>query len=120
MAESIEQPAPVGKHDPLPLTWEGLFTLGPIIIIAVLGGVVNFMRKVREGETRPLNIVELIGELFTSGFAGVIAYWLVHTWIGNPFVEAATVGMAGHAGSRALFLLEKWVERRAETFNPLK
>lgn len=119
MDARIEQPAPTFR-EPSPLTWDGLLTLGPIIVIAVLGGIANFSRKVKSGEARPFNVAELIGELFTSGFAGVITYYLAHAWIGNALVEAATVGIAGHAGSRALFLWEKWAEKRLDNFNPLK
>lgn len=101
------------KAEPVPLSWDGLLTLGPIIIVAVLGGIANFWRKANRGDVRPTNIAELVGECFISGFAGVLTYWAIHSWIGSPFIEAATVGIAGHAGSRAIFLIENWLAERA-------
>ena len=103
---------------PSPISWEGLKALGPVIAIAVLGGVVAFIRKVRAGQVRPFNVTELIGELVTSGFAGVLAYWLCHSWIGNAYLEAAIIGMAGHMGSRAIFVMETWLEKRLDGVNP--
>lgn len=99
--------------EPPPLSWDGLLSLGPILVVAVLGGIANFMRKMSQGNTRPYNIMELVGECVVSGFAGVLAYWCVHSWIGSPFLEAATVGICGHAGSRAIFLIENTLAKKA-------
>lgn len=101
------------KAEPVPLSWEGLLTLGPVILVAVLGGIANFFRKVSKGHIRPYNIPELIGECFIAGFAGMCAFWVVHSWMGNAYMEAATVGICGHAGSRAIFWLENFLTEKA-------
>ena len=72
----------------------------------------NFSRKLRDGNTRIFNVVEFIGEIFTSAFAGVITFWLCEAAEINPLISAALVGISGHAGSRAIFMLEKWLEHR--------
>lgn len=74
--------------------------------LSALGGFVSFMRKLKQGHARAWNFVELVGELTTSAFAGVITFWLCE-WAGfAPLATAAFVGIAGHMGSRAIFQLE--------------
>ena len=47
----------------------GLITYLWVTGLAAWGGLVNFYRKVKSGETRAFNVVELIGEIATSAFA---------------------------------------------------
>lgn len=79
-----------------------------VIALAAWGGAVSFIRKVRMGETRAFNVVEFIGEIVTSGFVGVLTFWLCEAANLNPLITAALVGISGHMGSRALFQMEKW------------
>lgn len=90
----------------------GLLTYAWVMGLAAWGGAVSFLRKRRSGVARPFNFAELIGEIMTSAFAGVVTFWLCE-WSGiNPLLTAAMVGVAGHMGGRAIFLIEKWAERR--------
>ena len=101
-----------------PLTWAGLQKLGPIIAVAIIGGLVNFYQKVKSGKSRPFNFVEVIGELVTSALSGVLMFWLCRSWGMGPFLEAAFVAMAGHSGARLLFVLENvmddWLQKRLQ------
>lgn len=90
----------------------GLLTYLWVIGLSVLGGVVNFARKVKQGFARPFNLVELLGEIFTAAFAGVITFYLCEAAELNPLLTAAFVGICGHMGSRALFLFEKMVANK--------
>lgn len=101
-----------------PFSGEGIKALLPFLVVAAMGGFVSFYQKVKAGEARPFNIVELIGELATSGFAGMLAYWLCQYAGINQWLMAAVVGMAGHGGSRALFVMEKWAERKLDAATP--
>ena len=83
-----------------------------IVFLSAWGGAISFLRKRRSGEARPFNLVELVGELMTSGFSGLITFWLCEASAINPLVTAALIGIAGHMGSRGLFALEKWDERK--------
>lgn len=74
------------------------------------GGLVSFYRKLRAGKARPFNVVELVGEITTSAFAGLITFWLCEAAEIQPLVTAALVGVTGHMGSRAIFLIESWAE----------
>lgn len=84
-----------------------------VTALAAWGGAVNWMRKRKSGDTRPFNFMELIGELMTSAFAGVVTFWLCE-WSGiHSLVTAAMVGISGHMGSRTIYLFEKWAEAKS-------
>ena len=83
-----------------------LLTYAWVFLLSILGGVVNFMRKIRAGHSRAFNIVELLGEIATSAFAGVITFWLCENANIAPLITAALVGISGHAGSRAILFFE--------------
>ena len=84
--------------------------------LAALGGFVNFARKVSRGQARAFNFTELIGELVTSGFAGLLTFWLCE-WSGvAPLLSAVLIGISGHMGSRAIFKLEKFAEGKIQEF----
>ncbi len=92
-----------------------LVTYTWVIALAMMGGMANFIRKVKRGEARPFNLVELVGELVISASAGIITYFLCQ-WAGvNEWLTAALVGISGHAGSRFFFMgeraLERWLDR---------
>ncbi|MBK8745677.1 phage holin family protein [Propionivibrio sp.] len=82
-----------------------------IVFLSAWGGAVSFLRKRRSGEARPFNIVELVGELMTSGLSGLITFWLCEASAINPLVTAALIGIAG-PWAAGLFALEKWAERK--------
>lgn len=76
--------------------------------ISCLGGVVAFVRKVKTGHVRAWNFTEFVGELFTSAFAGIITFWLCQASNFGMLQTAGLVGIAGHMGSRAIFMLERY------------
>lgn len=94
-----------------PMTY-GLITYAWVSLLAAWGGAVNFIRNVRSGHARPFNFMELIGELMTSAFAGVITFWLCQAAELNGLITAAMIGISGHMGSRAIFHFEQWAESR--------
>lgn len=89
-----------------------LFTYLWVILISSWGGIVSFYRKTKLGHTRPFNVMELLGEITTSAFVGMLTFWLCEAANINPLITAAFVGITGHMGSRAIWQLEKWAERR--------
>jgi hypothetical protein len=84
-----------------------LLTYGWVLLLSVMGGVVAFLRKLREGHTRVFNLIEFIGELCTSAFTGVVTFYLCEAAQLPPVLTAALMGISGHMGSRGLFLIEK-------------
>jgi uncharacterized membrane protein len=96
-----------------PQNWT-MLTYAMIVFWAIIGGVVSFWAKVRQGVARWLNLHELIGELVTSGFIG-LTVGLALEWAGAPLPLAfAIVGVAGHMGSRGIFYVENLSKAAAE------
>lgn len=89
-----------------------LLTYAWVFLLAMLGGVVNFVRKLQQGHVRVFNFVEFIGEIVTSAFAGVITFWLCENAHMSPLLTAAFVGVSGHMGSRAIFMAENWLKTK--------
>ena len=77
-----------------------------IVGLSTLGGFVSFWQKLKSGHARAWNFTELVGEIATSGLAGLITANLCDS-IGAPAsLKYALVGILAHMGSRALFKLE--------------
>lgn len=83
-----------------------------VFMLAILGGIVNFMRKLQAGHTSVFNFIEFIGEIVTSAFAGVITFWLCENAGFPALMTAAFVGVSGHMGSRAIFMFENWLKAK--------
>jgi hypothetical protein len=94
-----------------PTTW-GMSIWLLAIGMSVAGGLVNWYARVKQGHTRAFNIIELIGEIFTSAFVGLAVFMAAQS-MGEPVgLCAALAGVGGHMATRLLFSIEKWIERR--------
>lgn len=83
-----------------------------VLGVAVFGGLVSFYAKVRAGHVLAFNVMHLIGELATSAFAGLLAFWIAEG-LGTPqLITICLVGVAGHMGARAIGFFEQWAARR--------
>lgn len=83
-----------------------LLTYAWVFGLSAWGGFVSFLRKVKAGHARAWNFIELIGEIATSVFAGIVTFYLCE-WSGfSQIATAAFVAIAGHMGTRAIFQLE--------------
>lgn len=76
--------------------------------LSAWGGVVSFYRKMRDGRARPFNVMELVGEIFTSAFVGVITFLMCEAAGISSILTAAFVGISGHMGSRAIGMFEQY------------
>lgn len=93
-------------------TTYSLITYAWVTVLSMLGGFVSFAAKVRSGRARPFNFIELVGELITSAFAGVITFYLCEAAGIGQIASAPLIGIAGHMGTQAIFLMESWAERK--------
>ena len=100
-----------------PTTWS-LATWTLALGMAIIGGLVNWWTRVKSGSARALNIIELIGEIVTSGFVGLAVFMLLDAMEQPMGVCAAASGIGGHMATRLLFLaernLERWLQRFVE------
>ena len=94
-----------------PATYTALTYLW-VIALAAWGGAVNYIKRVREGSTQRFNFMELVGEIMTAAFAGIITFWLCEASGIEPLVTAALVGVSGHMGSRAIYMIEAWARKK--------
>lgn len=72
----------------------------------------SWYNKRKAGYVRPFNIAELLGELTTSAFAGMLTFWLCESTGISPLMTAAFVGISGHMGSRAVFCFEQYLHKK--------
>lgn len=93
-------------------TTYGMITYLWIFALSCLGGMASFFSKVKSGTARWFNLTELIGELFTSAFAGIITFYICEASGFHGLLTAALVGISGHMGSRAIFVMERFFEKR--------
>lgn len=89
-----------------------LFTYLWVVCLSMWGGVVSFYKRVKTGEVAPHNIMEFVGEIVTSAFAGVVTFYLCEAADITPLLTAVFVAVTGHMGTRAIYLIEKVVEKR--------
>lgn len=87
---------------------------GLVLAVALLGGLVSFYAKVKAGTVRAFSLFQMIGELATSAFAGLLAFWICAAFNIGPFWTATIAGIAGHMGAKAIALAEKWGEAIAQ------
>lgn len=84
-----------------------------VLILAGWGGVVNYIRKIREGEVSRFSLTELVGELVTSGFAGLLTFLMCRAAGLDDLVTGVLVGISGHMGARGIYAIEQYAERIA-------
>lgn len=102
-------PANAADKDPLDYS---LRQYGAVLAVAILGGLVSFYAKVKAGHVSALNLMHLIGELATSAFAGLLAFWFAEAAGLPQLLTICMVGISGHMGARAIALVEEWAQRR--------
>lgn len=102
-----------------PTTWTaGTWALG--FVMAMSGGLVNWYARIKRGHTRAFNVIELVGEIFTSGFVGMGVFMFL-TSIDQPIgLCAAAAGVGGHMATRLLFAVEKFIETRIKDLENTK
>lgn len=89
-----------------------MLTWAVMIAISLLGGAVSFARKMKEGHARAFNFTELIGELATSAFAGIIAFNLCQWREFDIRLTIALVGICSHMGTKAIMKAETYLSLR--------
>lgn len=98
-----------------PTTWAAA-TWILALSMAIGGGLVNWYARVKRGRTRVFNFIELIGEIFTSGFVGLGVFMLFDAWNQPAGLCAAAAGVSGHMATRLLFAVERAIEHQLDSF----
>jgi len=85
-----------------------------VFFISVWGGIINFKNKMKQGILVRFSLAELVGDIATSAFVGIITFYICESANITPVLTAAIVGISGHMGARLLFTLEKIVQKKLE------
>lgn len=80
--------------------------------LAMLGGAASFVRRVRSGQAKYSNLIELIGELVVSAFAGLVTFFLCRSAEFDEMSTAAFIAISGHMGARIIFMFESYLLKR--------
>lgn len=75
-----------------------------VIAISLLGGLVKFLTDLQAGRVKRRILLELVMDLMTSAFVGVLTFWACQAQGVSELWTAVCVGTAGHMGTRALAL----------------
>ena len=95
--------------DPVDYPW---LTYLFVIAFSCWGGIVTLIQRYRLYKERRFSIIEVIGELAISAFAGMLVYYFC-TWLGlEGNLRSGLVGVAGHMGSRVIFMIEQAVKAK--------
>lgn len=87
-----------------------IVTLPYILLLSLLGGLAGFIMRLNEAtERQPLKalFLKLFGELFLSGFAGLVTFLLCREWGLSDNYVAVAVAISGHLGGNAINQLVK-------------
>jgi len=81
------------------------------IMLGIWGGTVNYLGKLKKSGNN-FYTKELIGEVFISGFSGLISAYLCVA-AGFPFAAiCAASGIAGHMGGKTFDLIEAYIKKK--------
>lgn len=91
-----------------------------VIILASLGGLVAFIRRLnQQNKPEKLSIVfiKLFGEILVSAFAGIITFYLCEYFAISQLLTAVFVAVSGHMGGNAIDLITKRIIKYMEKYN---
>lgn len=94
----------------------GWFTFVTIVVLAVWGGLVNYLSRVRNA-AKAFNWGELLLELSISAFAGLMIGLMLFSFNVNLYMCLALAGISGHAGGRTMFYLDKFLVERVKNIS---
>jgi hypothetical protein len=81
------------------------------VVLAIWGGTVNYLSRVRQGKVEAFSVVELFGEWATSGFAGLLTAFICTEMEMSWHMTAFFTGVSGHLGGRAIYMFEQYVKK---------
>lgn len=93
-----------------------LLTAIIMISLALWGGTVNYISRLKRGAVQKFSFLELTAEWVISGFAGFLIWLLCQNFGVAEYMTAALVGIAGHMGGRTVFMLENFLNKKLDSW----
>ena len=91
-----------------------VLTYAWVLALSTWGGLVHYLSKIRAGRIARFNVTELIGDMFISGFTGILTFWMCEASGFNELTTAVFVGISGHMGARMIGKLETVLSRKLD------
>lgn len=107
----MDNPIPIPTTEKTITSFQ-ILTYAWVIGLSTWGGLVNYISKIKSGAIARFNITELIGDMFISGFTGVLTFWMCQAAGFNELTTAVFVGISGHMGARMIGKLESVMSRK--------
>lgn len=83
-----------------------------IVVLGAWGGAVIYFRRLRRQQSYSSPVLELIGDLATSGFVAILIGILMRHFDIDWGFCLAGAGISGHLGARTLFVGERLILQR--------
>lgn len=98
------------------------YSIVQYILVALLGSIGGFVSVLQEfleqvGKCWKCAIARAIVSVVTSGFCGVLAFWLCESLEVKPLLTAFVIGISGHMGGRALRIIENIVVEKMKSMS---
>lgn len=90
------------------------------VLLAIWGGTVNYLSRIKQGKVETFSFVELVGEWAISGFAGLLTAYICISMDLSWHMTAFFTGISGHLGGRAIFMFESYARKNFPPFNKQK
>lgn len=107
----MDTPIPIPTTEKT-ITGFALLTYAWVLALSMWGGIVNYISKIKSGDIARFNITELIGDIFVSGFTGLLTFWMCQAAGFGELLTAVFVGVSGHMGARMIGKLEQALSRK--------
>ena len=107
----MDNPIPIPTTEKT-ITGFALLTYAWVLALSMWGGIVNYISKIKSGDIARFNITELIGDIFVSGFTGLLTFWMCQAAGFDELLTAVFVGVSGHMGARMIGKLEQALSRK--------
>lgn len=85
-----------------------------VLILSLAGGLGAFIMRLNQAITpQPLKLIflKLFGELFLSGFAGLLTFLLCKEFGITPNMTAVAVAISGHWGGNMIILISDYLKK---------
>lgn len=102
------------KNNPLPEKTPFDYTVFQYILVMILGAIGGLVARLQAIIGTGIHcwkcaLGRLAVDAITSGFCGLLAFWACESINMKPLLTAVMIGITGHMGSRAIFLIEKLI-----------
>ena len=82
------------------------------LALAIWGGTVNYLSRLKQGKVEVFSFAELVGEWAISGFAGLLTAYICIEMQLSWHMTTFFTGIAGHLGGRAIFIFENYFKSK--------